>query len=310
MIRPLACAIILAACGSVHGDQPDAAAGDSAANADSSLSTDAHAPRCDATKPFAAAVPVANINSPANEQAARLSSDELTIYFASDRGGGAGGFDLYTATRSSRDADFSAPTRIISLASAGTEGSPTPTADGLGLILDRAPMASPTSVTLYMATRTSTSADWSATTAMTSVDGSSDAMSGYLTEGGNVLYFVSTRSGNYDIFVATKQGDGTYGAVSAVVPVDVSNTIDATPVGSQDGTMLYFSSNRSGGDVWLATRSSPGGTFGTPVPATDLESADADYPTWLSDDRCVMYLFRNGTSGLGGFDLWVAKKPL
>lgn len=325
MFRFLALVAILSGCGSVKASQ-DAAAVDGAVTVDGAAMvdgaaavdsappadavTDGAGPRCDPSKPFAAAVPVANVNSPANDESARLSADELTLYFSSNRGGGAGGADLYMATRTSRDADFSTPTRIVSLASNGNEGGPTPTPDGLGLIFSRSPMGQPSAVGLYLATRSSTSADWSQTTPLTTVNGSSDALAPYLTEQGDVLYFVSTRNGNYDIFVATKQSDGTFGAVAPVTAVNMAGTIETSPVGSEDGKTLYFNSNRAGGDVWVATRSSAGGTYGTPVHAADLDTSANDYPSWLSADGCVMYLVRDGSGGLGGFDIWVAKKPL
>lgn len=316
MGRYLAVLALLSACGSVQNSTPDAASIDAAPSIDGAPPTDsapqpdAAGPRCDPTKPFAAAVPVANVNSPGNDVTARLSADELTMYFSSDRGGGAGESDIYVATRSSRDADFSAPTQVVSLASNGSEGGPTLTPDQLGLVFSRSPAGQPGAVDLYMATRSSTNTDWSQTTDLTAVNANSNALAPYLSENGNVLYFVSTRNGDYDIFVATKQTDGTFGAVAPVAAVNIASTIDTSPVESEDGKTLYFASNRTGGDIWVTTRASAGGTYGTPVHAADLESAANDYPSWLSADTCVMYLIRDGAGGLGGFDIWVAKKPL
>lgn len=65
------------------------------------------ATRADKDAPFAAAERLAGINSPSREMRAALSSDALTIYFASDRAGGLGDIDIWYATRTSSQSKFS-----------------------------------------------------------------------------------------------------------------------------------------------------------------------------------------------------------
>ena len=64
---------------------------------------------------FALASAVAELNSPANEFDPVITPDELTIFFISDRAGGRGGLDIWTATRPSTSAPFSAPANLTEL---------------------------------------------------------------------------------------------------------------------------------------------------------------------------------------------------
>lgn len=65
---------------------------------------------CDAMAPFGPAAFPDGINQPGtNDEGARLSPDELTAYFHSDRGATR---DIYVATRARRADRFAAPQRL------------------------------------------------------------------------------------------------------------------------------------------------------------------------------------------------------
>jgi hypothetical protein len=69
-------------------------------------------------EPFGAPAPVAELNTERRETGLALSPDGLTIWFSSDREGGAGGLDIYVATRNARSQSFGAPARVPALSSA------------------------------------------------------------------------------------------------------------------------------------------------------------------------------------------------
>ncbi len=52
------------------------------------------------------------LNSPDSESGASLTADGLTLFFHSDRPGGFGGYDLYVATRETRDVNWSPPVNL------------------------------------------------------------------------------------------------------------------------------------------------------------------------------------------------------
>ncbi len=64
---------------------------------------------------FTTPVGVDELNTSADENAPTLPPDGLEIFFASDRPGGAGSYDIFSATRSSLDAPFSPPVRVTEL---------------------------------------------------------------------------------------------------------------------------------------------------------------------------------------------------
>ena len=76
---------------------------------------------------------MASINTPAGEGTPFLSDDALALYFYSDRAGGAGGRDLYRATRSSAQADFSDVRVIEGLNGGADDHMPWTAPDGLGI---------------------------------------------------------------------------------------------------------------------------------------------------------------------------------
>lgn len=70
---------------------------------------------------FANAAAITALNSNVNDHLPTLSADKLTIYFASDRSGGKGGFDIWTAHRSTTTGGFPAPTLVAELNSNANE---------------------------------------------------------------------------------------------------------------------------------------------------------------------------------------------
>jgi Tol biopolymer transport system component len=65
-----------------------------------------------------------------------LSHDGLDIYFSSDRPGGSGGYDIYTARRPALDQPFGPVTRVVELSSARDDGGVDLTPDGATMYLN------------------------------------------------------------------------------------------------------------------------------------------------------------------------------
>ena len=73
--------------------------------------------REDATAMWGAPEPQSDLNTESRETGIALSLDGLSLWFSSDRDGGDGGLDVYTATRAARDASWSAAVRVTELSS-------------------------------------------------------------------------------------------------------------------------------------------------------------------------------------------------
>jgi hypothetical protein len=77
---------------------------------------------------------------------------------------------------------------------------------------------------------------------------------------------------------------------------------------SGDGARLYFSSERSGAQLlYVSTRADAGSSFGAPTLVRGAPAAIA-HPT-LSPDELEMVFSAQLPGGVGGFDLWVVRRP-
>jgi Tol biopolymer transport system component len=91
------------------------------------------ASRADRTSAFGNLAPITELNTGDIEDAPALSSDELELFFVSDRPGGRGLLDIWRATRPSRGEPFSVIENVTELNSAGDEHAPSLSGDGTQL---------------------------------------------------------------------------------------------------------------------------------------------------------------------------------
>jgi hypothetical protein len=70
---------------------------------------------------FGTPVAINELNSSATDEVATLSDDDLTVYFASDRTGGAGGADVWRSHRTDESSPFPAPSPVTELNEAMNE---------------------------------------------------------------------------------------------------------------------------------------------------------------------------------------------
>lgn len=304
------------------GDRPRADASVDAPGVDAGPDTDASAdadagfvwPGCDPLAPFESVVAVTEINTAQSETSARLSPDQLTLYFSRapsnlDYG------DLYVATRGKATDPFSNVTLLDPPTTTGIKGDhdPVVSADGLTLWFDSYVLGPRK---LFVSTRADAGAPWSAGTNV-------DMGTGYeeyepsLTGDMGVMYFTAPKPapgdpGNSNVFRAFFDG-------GAVARVDYATDVDSvkgerSAVVSADDRVLYFSTNRnttvSGDyDVWVATRTDPTKPFGLATRVDEVSSASYyDAPTWVSADLCTLYFVSMRADSQGYRDVYVATR--
>jgi Tol biopolymer transport system component len=251
---------------------------------------------CNAAHPFANPILVDGVNSTnANDHGARLSLDELSVYFHSDRGGGS--IDLYTATRPSRNASFANLTALTSLNDPATDDAwPSVTADGLSIFIETQRTGSPGTPQVWVATRATVAGAFSAPTAVANI-GSMGAQPFVLPDG-SALYFTSPG----DLY-RTGRANDRFGTPVALSTVN-SSSYDAIPVLTPDELVLYFASNRPDSqakgdlDIWTSKRASRNVPFEAPLPVLELNTAAEDEPTWITPDNCRLYFSRGGSTGV------------
>jgi hypothetical protein len=321
-----ACALSWVGC---VGDSSNNDAGTDASNdvivdvAPDVIATDAGpdvAASCDLSKPFGAPVPIAELNTAANELSARLTHDELTIYFQTDPSGDAGvslagylgGGDIATATRAKASDPFGPATILAGVNTASDEYDPSVTGDNLTLYFTSNRNSDGGSQDLWAATRGSALATFGNITNATALDTSSDEATAYVMPDNLTIYFARGVNG-YDLFRATR------GSTSSTFAVDTSGTfaavnspsnIERYPVVTLDELTVYFASDRTGTkgneDVYKAARTSKSDPFGSVTNVAELNTTGLEQPNWISDDGCRLYLT---SVSAGSYDIYIATKP-
>jgi hypothetical protein len=293
--------------GGASGDAGDASsdASDAGPTDGSADGNDGYVPTCDVDAAFPPAIAFSKLNGPTNDAHLRLVPNELAGYFQSQRDGGLGGYDIYTATRTSIGDTWSGVANVTAVNSASGDNDPTISADQLTLYFSRASQ-------IYRTSRTNNLAAF-ATPALAPVINSAAADFGpYLVEDGTALYFSSTRNsdaGISELFVAQPLADGGFNAPANVNGTGLKTSDNRFTAVTADQLVLYFGSNRGAGaggfDIWVATRTSTSVAFGAPRVLAELGTTSDETPDWVSSDRCRLYFSSNRSAR---YELYVATK--
>lgn len=271
---------------------------------------------CDPAKPFGPPTVTPNINSSVGDANAFL-ADDLTIYWASQRAGGAGSYDLYLATRASQASSFANPTPITGVNTSGTEQALSLSGDGLMMYYAFAAVAGANG-DVYATKRVDVASVFSVGTAVAQINLASDDGDPFVTADSASLYFASNRAGgagSYDMYVALRRSDGSFDLPQLVSELNTAE-LDGHPVLTADSLTIYWASTRTdggaqgGADIWTATRFSVREQFGSPIRVSELNSDYGDAPTWIAPDGCRIYLQTDRPGGLGASDIWEATKPM
>jgi Tol biopolymer transport system component len=198
------------------------------------------------------------VNSPYNESGPCISEDGLTLYFASDRPGGSGGFDLWVSTRKTVNDPWPEPVNLgPTVNSQYGDNHPSISADGLTLYFDsRRPssLGGLIFTDIYMCRRLTTESPWGKPELL-AINTEGNEYSPDLTHDRLRLYYDSPLAGR-DLWVAERATpkDEWEKGVPLGLPFNASG-IDTDPSVSADGRWLYFVSDRPGGrggfDLWL-----------------------------------------------------------
>ena len=268
-----------------------------------------------------------SINSAAPDQGPGISTDELTLYFASTRTeGGFGGNDIWVSRRRSR-ADQWGPARNLGpvINTSAVESTPTLSRDGHRLYFASLRPGG-AGIDLWVSERANTSDDlgWGPPVNLGPAINSSAADLGptLFTDpetGRLTLYFYSTRpgpagSGARDIYRSTADEHGQF-APAVLVPELSTPFEDEQPTIRRDGLEIFFASNRPGSssttptDIWESTRASTSDPWSEPrnlgpvINTPGLEARPA-----LSFDATRLYFFSSGHGGFGATDLFVSTR--
>lgn len=280
-----------------------AAAADARGDAD--LQDADAASRCDPTLALGAPVLLPELSSTAADTSLRLSPDELTAYFSSNRGGK---WRIYVASRATRNAPFGVPGVLPNISDVNDDDfSPTVTGDGLTIYYEHATILGQ-GRQILASTRPNASALFPKPVAVDELNTALHEKQPFVVPDGGAVFF--TRQATVDgglssaLFMGTRSS-GT-GAFLTPVQVDVALGVSArvfSPVWSPGA--LFFSSDVAGPEGKLQIYERRGA--GAPSLLAGLTGAGVeDAPTWLSPDTCVLYM---QSDRAGSLDFYVATRP-
>ncbi len=262
---------------------------------------------CAADAPFTQVRRISELDAPGYQTLQPfLSSDELTIYFSSNRPNGSGGYDLYAARRESAVGEFGSAEAIPGVNTSGDELRPAISGDARALYFYRGAPAR-----IWVARRSSTDVDFEApslvSTPFASPVPDCDVATQYPLPDESALYFASwCEAGDFWQLYRAPVSAPTIGAHAPVMGIDVNTPeLEWHPVLTPDELTLYFSTQRNGvtmeHDIYFSTRASPEDGFGQARPVTTapelppINTPGFDNPMWISADACELYFQSTGT---------------
>jgi len=255
------------------------------------------------------------VNSSSWDVMPTISSDGLTMYFASWRAGGYGNADLWVSTRPTTEDKWGEPENLgPPVNSSVADHGPSISADGLTLYFADYVETPPRpgglgGCDIWKTTRATTGDDWGEPVNLGSpINSSNDELYPCISLDGLSFYFASHRPGGYgssDLWVSTRAAiDDPWSE-----PVNLGQTVntsewDTKPAISADGCVLFFGSDRSGGfDIWMTKRASMQDDWMTPVHLPINTEYDACSSALSADDR-ALYFISLRPGGSGGYDIW------
>jgi len=197
-----------------------------------------------------------SINSGYGESGPCISPDGLTLYFASNRPGGQGDYDLWFATRKTTEDPWEEPVNLgPTVNSSAYDNHPSISTDGRTLYFDSRRSGGSGSDDLWVTTRATTNDPWGEPVNLgPTINTNNIDLSPNISSDG-LAFFFDTRMPDRNILLTKRRTpDDDWGTpVNLGPPVNTSYS-DTDPSVCVDGSMLYFASYRPGGsgmqDLW------------------------------------------------------------
>jgi hypothetical protein len=260
-----------------------------------------------------------NVNSSSNDAGASISADGLTLYFSSNRPGGAGGYDLWCTTRATISDDWGPAENLGQPPNSQySYWEPSISSDGLTLYFsdghspqygNRLPDGLGGQGDIWMVTRSSVNSAWGEPINLGPAVNSQHAIHPSISSDSLSLYFQTHRSGSLghcDIMVATRKSTSdSFGDPVFLKNVNAGGA-DWTPDISADGLTLFFMRNPGPPEIWASTRQTTDDDFGArfKLPSqVNMPGYENGIPN-LSADGSTLYFLSSRPGGFGGWDLW------
>ena len=261
------------------------------------------------------------VNSSANESFPCISTDGLSLYFASYRTGGLGEHDLYVTTRKTKNDPWCSPVNLgPNVNSPLSEWAPRLSSDGLSFFFASTRPGGYGSWDAWVVTRNTIDDDWGEPVNLgPNINSSGKEGPGIISPDGLSLFIMPwDRPGGYgafDAWITTRASikDDWGESVNLGPPINTSASECCTGL-SADQLSLFFSTGyfgpprpggAGGGDIWVSTRSTKDEPWGEPVNLGPIINSWAEEVLpYISADGSTLYFTSSRPGGFGNADLW------
>ncbi|MEO7660205.1 MAG: hypothetical protein ABIV48_11375, partial [Pyrinomonadaceae bacterium] len=246
------------------------------------------------------------INTTALEGCPFIAPDNLSLFFASDRTGGAGGTDIWVTTRASVNALWGTPVNLgTNINTPGTEFCPTLIPSGLTLYFVSDKPGGCGGNDIYVSQRLNNQSEWGPALNLGCQLNSpqSDITPSLFTDssGTTHLYFSSNRPGGpglMDIYVSTLQPNEAFGTPILVEGLNTASNDQRPNIRVRDGLEIFFESDRPGTlgltDIYSSTRANTSSPWFAPENlGGNVNSASSENRPSLSFDGRELYFQSN-----------------
>lgn len=248
------------------------------------------------------------INSKGDDGSPWISTDGLTLLFASNRSDGQGASDIWQCTRAGVDADWSKPVNLgAPICSPAYQGEPVMSADFCTLVFVASdPIGSQGKLDLWMASRGSANAPWGKPVNLGATINSPEVETGpFLSEDGLQLVFNSNRGGSHRLYVATRLSANDRWSNPAL-STHASNRGRKSQLLDSGKTLLHFQDDRN---IYLCTWNEADRRWGNDVrlPAP-INNNDQNTRAFFHQPTNTLYFMSDRPGGHGGRDLWMSRR--
>ena len=260
-----------------------------------------------------------NMGEPINSQyldaSISFSSNGLEMFFCSNRPGGSGEEDIWTSRRESNQGTWNIPINLGSKINSSSKDfmvhlSP----DDLTLFFTSDRNGGHGDTDIYIIERETINGTWSEPRNLGQiVNSNKNDSEPIISADGLELYFSSDRNGGYggpDIWISKRETtQDSWEPPVNIGPVINTSSGEYMPYISNNGLILLFSSNRTGGfgnrDIYICRRSALDQPWTKPLNLGPvINSGQADDLPYLSPDNSILYFNSNRNGGFGSRDIW------
>lgn len=231
------------------------------------------------------------INGVGNNWETNVSSDDLSLFFYSNRGGGG---NIWESTRDGAfDAWGTAAILEATVSATGFSGSPDITTDGRTLFFNSDQSDGLGDRDIWMINRPPNVDEWGPAVNLGSPI-NSNAFEGWptISKDQRSLYYTTSRNVDNELVVSQRPSlNAPWGEPQSL------GVVGGTADISSDGLALFFTADGpfGGNDIWVMTRESENEQFGEPILLPEpINTSGDDFSPNISDDGATFYFYSRG----------------